>query len=140
MAKIQFEVDPKSFKKFQKDFITLITSEIFTKSQENLVKPDEKGRIITDTGELLQSGSFDIFGENAKILYDAPHAEFIEFGTPPHAPPFLPIFKWAKRKLGLPEKQAKQVARRIINKIKRSGTLPKRFLRNAIDEVRESRL
>jgi len=136
MAELVLEVDEKSFKKFKKDLLTTIAMEIFSKSQQNLVEPDEKGRIITDTGALLRSGNVETWTDKAKIVYDAPYADFVEFGTDPHWVPIDVLVKWCKRKLRMSDREAREVARRIQLKIAKKGTDPRRFLRNAIDEVR----
>lgn len=118
---------------------------VFAKSQENLTKALEWERgargmrpsIITDTGELLQSGSINVIGQEATISYDAPHASFIEFGTEPHWPPLEPLVRWCMRKLGKSEGEAKRMARRIQLTIAHHGSDPHPFLRSAIREAEE---
>lgn len=131
------EIDEKSLKEVGKQILTQITMEIFSKSQENLVRPDEKGRIITDTGALLRSGVVETWGDHAKIIYKAPYADDIEFGSEPHKVPYDAIYKWCKRKLRLREDEARQVAWAVKEKIETKGTEPRSFLRNAIAEVQE---
>lgn len=112
-----------------------IAGEILDEAQNNL---DNMGSItpgqqITDTAELSLSGHINAKGN--KVIFDAPHASFIEFGTDPHMPPTEPLKRWAIRKLGQREKEAQKTAWRIAIKIKTEGTIPKPFLRNAVDVV-----
>ena len=125
--------------------------ELFKLIQENLI--DKKWTIqtkfgkrltqITDTGQLLKTMNFRI--ENGKFIIEIPqpYASDIEFGRPKgKAPPFKPILRWVRRKLGIRSmKKAKQVAWAIVNKIKEEGTQPRPFVRLAIksleDELKE---
>ena len=92
---------------------------------------------ISDTGFLLKSGSVIQTGPmEFSITYNAPYAEFIEFGTDPHTVPFDIILKWVRRKLGITrEREAKRIAWFIVRKIQQQGIQPKPFLRNAIDSI-----
>ena len=112
-----------------------ISIEIFSKSQENLITPDERGFITTDTGELLKSGNIKQEGENWIIEYSAPYSSYIEYGTEPHSIPVNPLIKWAKRKLRKNEKEAKKIAWAVRTKISKEGTEPKFFLDSAVREV-----
>jgi hypothetical protein len=47
---------------------------------------------MTDTGELVSSGNFDVQGDKVEIYFDADHAAPLEFGSPRRnlrARPFL---------------------------------------------------
>lgn len=59
------------------------------------------------------------------------YAAAVEFGSVPHAPPFEPIARWAKRK-GLPK-----AAWPIWQKIREEGTQPHPFMRPAIHRNHE---
>ena len=111
--------------------LDLITDEIFTRSQENLV---EMGKI--DTGFLLRSGNVIREKGKRKIVYSAPYSGYIEYGTLPHFPPVEPIFEWVKRKMGKSDKKAERIAWAVANKIAQQGTKPYPFLREAVYYVR----
>jgi hypothetical protein len=104
-----------------------IASFIFTRSQENLIK---NGSV--DRGLLLASGSLERGENEAVIRYSSPTALWVEFGTHPHRPPVEPLIGWARRKLGLSEKEAGSVAWAIASKIAKEGTEAKPFFRPAI--------
>lgn len=109
-----------------------IAVQIFEKSQENIDKMD-----IIASGYLKRSGRIEKVDFNAyRIVYDAPYAIFVEYGTLPHMPPIEPLIQWAKKKFGVNDKEARRIAWLVANKIKEGGTKPKPFLRNAIDEVK----
>ena len=122
----------KQIKKSVDDLIKEATIKIFNLSQENLVK---RGKV--DTGELLRSGKFEL-GKEGKVIYDAPHAEFVEFGTRPHHVPIEPLKRWVRRRLRIAnDEEAMNIAFAISNKIARYGLPPSRFLRDAIEEIKE---
>ena len=113
-----------------------IIDSIFTKSQENIV---EEGAV--DRGTLLKSGNVNRKFLEKEIVYSAPHAVFVEFGTDPHMPPVDPIMEWARRKLGLPEDEARRVAWAIAKKIEKEGTPGIHFMEKAIlEEIRSGRI
>ena len=106
-----------------------ILDEIFTLSQENLINNKS-----VDTGYLLKSGI--VLYDRKQIRYTAPYAEYVEYGTGPHRPPVEPIKKWVHRKLGLSGKEADHVAWAIVKAIEKRGTIPKPYLRPAIEKVK----
>lgn len=108
-----------------------IANELFRDSQENIVK---KG--VIDEGTLLKSGNINRKFLEKEIVYSAPHAKWIEYGTEPHFPPIAPLEAWAKRKLGLNDKEAKSAAFGIANKINEEGSEPKPFLREAVNQIK----
>lgn len=62
------------------------------------------------------------------------HNSYVEYGREPGSrPPYEPIYEWCKRKLGLPDDEAKKVAWFICNKIEKEGIEPVAYARNAID-------
>ena len=108
-----------------------VADEIFTKSQENIVKMG-----ITDTGFLLKSGIVEEGNDSIKIIYSAPYAESVEYGSTAHFPPIAPIQSWVKRKLGKGNfKESKKIAWAIATNISKQGIQPKPFLRNAAESV-----
>ena len=118
-------------KKFEKDLtegldqkLDEIADQIFAESQLNIA------RNSTDTAELLRSGSVKRSFLKKTISYDAPQADFIEFGTHPHMPPVEPLERWAIRK-GFGKGKGWAIAK----KIERDGTDPKPFMRPAVDSV-----
>ena len=122
----------------------------FTVSQENLLKPMpwgpgprkfKKPSVITNTSELLKSGRFEFSEEGGNltftIVYDAPHAEPIEYGTVPHYPPLEPLIAWFIKKRGLSPKAAEEAAQRTARAIYRNGSDPHPFLRPAIEQTNQ---
>jgi len=104
---------------------------IFARSQENIVKNQS-----IDTGFLLQSGKVPKWkGDTIVLEYDAPYAQFVEYGTPPHPVSGKHFVAWVKRKLGINEPQALRVAWAIATKIAKEGTEAKPFLRPAITDA-----
>ena len=123
--------DQESFNQVEKvleDRLNEIADFIFSKSQENIVS-----KKCIDEGTLLKSGNV-VRGKNeVSIVYTAPHAKPVEFGTDPHMPPVEPIVGWCKRKLSLNDKDAKSVAWAIAKSIEKNGSEPKFFMRDAIN-------
>lgn len=74
-----------------------------------------------------------------KVGAGARHAPYVHFGTRPHWPPRAPLVRWAKKKFGLTDPDAKRVGYLVARKISREGTEPKPFLDYAIGKV-ESRI
>ena len=122
---IAYEVDATNI-----DELIELAHFILTRSQEILVANE-----TSDTGFLLRSGQIVIEENRVLIVYDAPYAEFIEFGTEPHKINPYDIIAWAKRKLQLDEDEAISAAFAIANKISKEGTEPQPFLRPAVEEA-----
>jgi hypothetical protein len=110
------------------DVVKEVTLNIHTKAVDNII---EAGHV--DTGELIQSSGFEFKEGVGYVYFSAPHAPPTEYGSRPHYPPIKPLIGWARRKLGLSDKNAKSVAYAIQHKIAKEGTYPMRYLRNAID-------
>ena len=70
-----------------------------------------------------------------KVGAGAKHAPYVHFGTKPHRPPLAPLVRWAKKKFGLDDKDAKRVGYAVVLKITKKGTEPKPFLDYAINKV-----
>ncbi|MCH7759988.1 hypothetical protein IIA15_01085 [candidate division TA06 bacterium] len=118
---------------------------IWAESQQNLTKEVPTNAIrssskqmaaITDTGALLGSADPPIWdGNTLRLIYDAPYALFVEYGTDPHpvsAEGWQAIRKWVGRKLRLKGKKADRATDSIVWKIRKLGSQPRPFLRPAI--------
>ena len=120
---------------------------MFTKSQENLVEPmpwgdkdfpsGRKPSRISDTSLLLLSGVPPYWEDSKKIVfrYDAPHASYVEFGTPPHAVGASRLVGWVNRKLKKKGKAGLRAAYAIATNIRKNGMDPHPFLRPSIDSA-----
>lgn len=103
-----------------------------------LILADSQDKVPVDEGMLKKSGHINDSYLNKEVVYDAPYAVFVEFGTSPHMPPLQPIEDWVRRKrgdLGVKDSDIKKVARAIQMKISKYGTDPKPFLRPAYDDA-----
>lgn len=103
-----------------------------------LILADSQDKVPVDEGMLKKSGHINDEYLNKEVVYDAPYAVFVEFGTSPHMPPLQPIEDWVRRKrgdLGVKDGEIKKVARAIQMKISKYGTNPKPFLRPAYDDA-----
>lgn len=127
MASVTITLTEQGRKKIGEIILDRIADEIFTRSQNNIVEAE-----LSDTGFLLRSGNVIRSPNTRKIIYSAPYASYIEYGTMPHFPPIEPIHQWVLRKLGEKDPKAKQIAWSIAKKIQMEGTTPKPFLRNAV--------
>jgi len=134
-------------------FLDDIADDIFARSQEY---------VAVDESTLKKSGHIERKFMNKAIIYDAPHAEYLEYGTRPHWPPIQPIVDWCHRVLNLPyatkkadrtrgfragkrlvfseasgakEGTAEQVGFLIARKIAEKGTEPQSYLRKSLEEV-----
>ncbi len=123
------------FEELINNYLDGIADAVFSRSQENLIK---NGSV--DSGQLLTTGNVNRKFLEKEVVYPAPHAVFVEFGTQPHfvgRKGIAALTRWASRKLGLGEKEARSAAFAIAHKISREGMSPKPFLRPAISEVIE---
>lgn len=103
-----------------------------------LILADSQDKVPVDEGMLKKSGHINDSYLNKEVVYDAPYAVFVEFGTSPHMPPLQPIEDWVRRKrsdLGVKDGEIKKVARAIQMKISKYGTKPQPFLRPAYDDA-----
>lgn len=91
----------------------------------------EEGEGAKNLGKLTAK-----FTDELEVVFDAPHAAAVEFGTEPHFPPVGPLIGWAQRKLGLPLPKAKKAGNAIAWKIFHHGTDPQPFFRPAVDQTR----
>lgn len=60
------------------------------------------------------------------------YAAAVESGSKPHMPPIAPLEAWVRQKLGVKDKEAESVARRIAWKIKHHGTKGAFMFRDAL--------
>ena len=105
----------------------------YAEAAKNLTEVKYGHGIITDTGELLSSEEFKKTKTGAKLVFKADHASDIEYGTPAGTVADLNDLKaWAKRKLGLKEKEAIGAAYGIKQNIFNNGTEPRPFIRHAV--------
>jgi hypothetical protein len=122
-----------------------IADMIYSMAQQNLAERTWAGdgtdgtytSIISDTGELLSSGSVERTETGATVRFSAPYATSVEYGIAPggRGPPADVIAAWCRRKLGLPRREAESAAWAIRQKIKTEGTTARPFLRDAVYSV-----
>jgi len=107
-----------------------LAREIIEEAQQNL----KKGKHFV-SGELWRSSEGNIrkYPEKVSGGFDAPYADFVEYGTKPHWMPIKPLLKWAETKFG--KKEGKNIAYAVQQSIAKKGTVPHPFIRNAIDTV-----
>ena len=123
---------------------------VLDKADDNLRSGDfspAKGKGAFDRGTLARSGRVERKRLKKRVIYDAPHAPFMEFGTRPHLPPLEPILGWVKRKVRVQatrgarrkrrttDQEALKIANAIRWSIKKNGTLPRPFFRRAVDAL-----
>lgn len=122
----------------------------FSKSQENLVRPmpwgddkypsQRKPTTISDQGAagILGSG-VPPYWESPNVMvfrYDAPHAKYVEWGTPPHPVAARHLVGWVNRRLGIRGKEATRVSYAVATKIRKEGVDPHPFIRPAAIETK----
>ena len=133
---IRFKIQSRDIEKIDKEvqkIVRDITDKIFQYSQEELTKTkivDGISRATSDESNLLKSGKALHSGNNHKIVYDAPYASAVEYGTSPHWMPIKPLLGWARRRL-----KNEKLAYPIQKKIAKKGTPPQPYLRPAMDRV-----
>ena len=126
------DVDPRATEDFLKRIdqgLDDVAEAIFSRSQE---------LVAVDEGMLKKSGHVESEPLEKTLVYDAPYAEYVEYGTDPHMPPFEPIRAWVHRKradLGVKPADVDSVAKAIQIKIATYGTQPQPYLRPAFDEI-----
>ncbi len=128
------KIDEKQLiEKFNKE-LRAIVDKIFAKSQQNILNNG-----TSNEGFLLKSGSVIQKGDlHFQIIYNAPYAEAIEYGTDPHMPPVAPIERWVRKKLLIQNpKEARSIAWAVAKAIKKQGTQPQPFIRPAIQAVKK---
>ena len=122
-----------------------IADRIYSEAQFNLTGKEWAGwgvngaysSNITDTGELVATGSVEPTRTGAKVQFNAPYASDVEYGIAPggHGPPVEVLAQWCQRKLGLKKDEALGVAFAIKKTIAAEGTTARPFLRSALYDV-----
>ncbi len=83
----------------------------------------------TDTGKLVRSGKVRKDGPGARvILWDAPHAAPVHYGSRPHWPPLEPIIGWVRRnvvRLTMTTGQSQDVLKPNAGQAERGRRTPK---------------
>lgn len=109
----------------------LIAEEILENAKDNIDKMD-----INVTGVLKDSGCIVRVDKGVyDVVFEAPYAKYVEFGTRPHTPPYYAIRRWVVNKYKLSSKEADKLAIKVWYAIRRFGTKPKPFFRKAIDDT-----
>jgi hypothetical protein len=81
------------------------------------------------TGDLARSWSIFFRGDSEVVLgSNISYASYVDTGTAPHTPPFAPIQKWARRKLG-----DESAAWPVWQKIREEGTDPNPYIDESIE-------
>ena len=101
---------------------------ILSESQRNIVKNNSFGV----TGNLFGKVTLDKRKMHKTITYEAPYADFVEYGTRPHNIPPHVLDEWVAKKFGLTKQDAERVAFLIARKIAKEGVAEKPFLRPAV--------
>lgn len=126
-----------------------IAQYLFSQSQQNLVEPvpwgdnehpsDRSPSVITNQGLLLQSGVPPYWQDENTIVfrYDAVHAPYVEWGTPPHPVGAKRLVGWVNKKLGVNGKQGLRAAYAIATKIRKEGMDPHPFVRPAAHKAEQ---
>jgi len=107
---------------------------IFSEARENLIRNDSVGV----TNNLFRKVTIDKTRKLEKTLtFEAPYADFIEYGTDPHYVNYKHLIEWAKKKAGLNDQDAKRMAYFVSKKIKENGMKAKPFLRPAMAKAKK---
>ena len=119
----------KEIEKFLEEAIQYI----LTESQKNIVKNNSFGV----TGNLFGNVTVGRGRLSRSITYEAPYADFVEYGTPPHPVPPEVLVEWCEKKFGLDYEDAKRVAFLVARKIRAVGIREKPYLRPAMNAAIE---
>jgi hypothetical protein len=111
--------------------VSVVVEQIGTKNSGNGAPP------AVDEGTLQRSVSSSPIPKGGEIIVDAPHAAIVEYGTRPHMPPKQPLVDWAKRKFGVDEDEAEDIAQAVRWKIFHHGTKPRFYMRRAVTILRK---
>lgn len=95
---------------------------------------------IANEGTLARSVGFEKVAERTyKVFVDVDYGKFVEYGTDPHMPPWAPINRWVRMKLGVSGSKLKSVTAKVRNKIAEEGTDPQPFWRPAINQAKKEK-
>ncbi len=90
-----------------------------------------------DTGRLARSVEHSDLPRGGRLMVDAPHAAVMEWGARPFWPPLQPLIDWAKRKFGVDEDEAEEIAEAVQRKIAMFGIEPRHYFATAMVRVRK---
>ena len=90
-----------------------------------------------DTGGLARSVEHSNLPKGGRIEVDAPHAAVMENGARPFWPPIEPLEDWAKRKFGVDDEEAEEIARAVQIKSATFGIEPRHYFRTAMVRIRK---
>ncbi|SMB97951.1 phage protein, HK97 gp10 family [Thermanaeromonas toyohensis ToBE] len=142
--RVLVQVNPEEMFKAMVDAIT----EQLEKGLEDIggqIERRAKRKAPTDTGALRRSITAQREGLTEKVGSNLHYAPYVEFGTRPHWPPVEPIREWVWRnrgKFGITgrgkkaNKEVDRVTFLVRAKIAKRGTAPRRYLRDALEEVK----
>jgi len=111
--------------------LTAETRRIIVEVANTLVNELKQEAPTGATGDLRRS--FQVFRVSENVVWLGSrlgYAQFVNDGTEPHTPPFEPIQRWARRKLG-----DESAAGAIWNKIREEGTDPNPYLDRAMENT-----
>lgn len=81
------------------------------------------------TRALRDSIHVEYDGPNTYVIFDAPHAIYVEFGCRPHMPPVPPLIRWAQ---AIGANDPRDMAWAVAIKIKNEGIRPTYFVRRTL--------
>ena len=141
MGQLNTEISSQNKHKLQEalekevdELMNEIIDYIFSEARENIVRNDTIGV----TNNLFRKVTLDKTRKLEKTLtFEAPYADFIEYGTDPHYVNYKYLIEWAKKKAGLNDQDAKRMAYFVSKKIKENGMKAKPFLRPAMAKAKK---
>jgi hypothetical protein len=107
------------------------TRRIIVEVANTLVNELKEEAPVGATGDLRRS--FQVFRVSEDVVWLGSrlgYAQFVNDGTAPHTPPFEPIQRWARRKLGDAD-----AAGAVWQKIRQEGTDPNPYLDRAMENT-----
>lgn len=110
------------------------TREILLELSNSIINELKRNSPRGATGDLARSWTIFFRGESEVVLgSNLSYASYVDTGTAPHTPPFAPIQKWARRKLG-----DEDAAGAVWQKIRQEGTDPNPYIDESIDNAIEN--
>lgn len=136
---VEVKIETAGLNKALKRMCKTVIADLHSYAVQNIVK-----NATIDTGYLMKAVSFeqpkkvDELTVEGTIVFDAPYAACVEYGTyPGYYPPYHKIEKWVRRRLGIKKKsELREVTFKIIQHIHKHGTMPHPFFRPAIEMVK----
>jgi len=111
--------------------LTAETRRIIVEVANTLVNELKQEAPTGATGDLRRS--FQVFRVSENVVWLGSrlgYSQYVNDGTEPHTPPFEPIQRWARRKLG-----DESAAGPIWNKIREEGTEPSNYMDRAFENT-----